>query len=85
MKNLQIFESNAGLRYNQLVYLIKIDDSNNYLCIDKNFSCNSDEFHIGNVYEYEDFKLSVSEYKIENSPIYKTFLFQYFLKNCNLK
>ena len=77
---MKIYETNAGLGFNQLAYLIQINN-NDYLCIDTIGIYQHDDYYAGNIIkDLEDYYLTESNYKLEKSPIYNDFLFKEFLK-----
>lgn len=80
---MQIFQTNSGLGYRQFAYLILIDKEKKlYLCIDLvNVPSDDDMYVIGKVTTDEgDLFADPSDYKIEESPLFNTFLFQHFIK-----
>lgn len=85
---MQVFETNAGLGYEEYAYFIHIKD-NQYLCIGLSRFVKGSFFGIG--YEVgepknlEGYEICPSDYKIEESPLYGTFLFSEFLKNLSKK
>lgn len=80
---MEVFQTNAGLGYRQLAYLVKLDKSkngNNYLCIGKNF--NGESYEVGNiVMDLEDFYLEPTTFKIEDSELSGTYLFEFWKHN----
>lgn len=81
---MEIYQTNAALGYMQLAYIIKLNQTKNgydYLVIGgKNIT--SDDYEIGTVIkDLEDIYIEETDYKIENSPLFGKFLFEYFLKN----
>jgi hypothetical protein len=81
---MKIYETNASLGYNQLVYIIPINETKNgydYLVIGLH-NIRDEEYELGGIIEdLESFYLEESNFKIEESPLYGTFLFDFFLKN----
>jgi len=80
-----IYETTAALGYNQKAYLLRLDESNNgynYLCIGVENIYDSDIYSIGEVvYDLEDFYVDEAVcYVIQKSPLYNTFLFDFFIK-----
>jgi hypothetical protein len=75
LSNVQIYETNAALGYNQLAFLIKLDKSKNgynYLCVGSQWIYDDDDsYKIGEIVEdLEDYNVELSNYKIENSPLF---------------
>lgn len=81
---MKLYQTNAALGYKQLAFLIRLDESKNgynYLCIDTNFGENN-MYQIGNVVsDLEDYYLEETTYNITKSPLYNTYLFNYWLSN----
>lgn len=81
---MQIFESNSSLGYDELAYFINIKD-NIYLCIGLSRGVKESffgaTFQIGETTQLDDHEINPSDYNIEDSPIYDTFLFKEFLKH----
>lgn len=79
-----IYETNAGLGYNQFAFLIRLDKTKNgynYLCIGTQW-IDDYSYIVGNIVnDLEDVYITTSYYKIEESPLYNTFLFDFFIKN----
>ena len=79
---MKIYQTNAALGYNQLAYLIKLDKTTNgynYLCIGTN-NVNDDSYEAGKVVEdLEDYLIQESNFQLNNSPLYGTYLFNYFI------
>ncbi len=93
MNKIQVYQSDGGLGYRQLAFLIllgKTKDSqlggDDYLCIGtQNINDEDSEYQIGNVVkDLEDIYITESTYKIEESPLYGTFLFDYYLQSQKL-
>jgi uncharacterized protein YaiL (DUF2058 family) len=81
---MKVYQTNASLGYNQLAYLIRLD-SENYLCIDTE-NVSDGTYEIGEkVSQLDDFYLEETNYKIEQSPIYNSFLFQEFIKKIKME
>lgn len=81
---MKIYQTNAAIGYRQLVYIIQLNQTKNgynYLVIGgKNIT--PDDYEIGSVIkDLEDIYLEETDYKIEDSPLYGGFLFDFFLKN----
>lgn len=89
MKELNIYETNAALGYNELAYLIRLDTSENgfnYLCIgtderDKFFGQSYTEGK--RVLDYSDSEVVLSTKKISDFEFCKGFLFEHFLGTYN--
>jgi len=84
---MKVFETNAALSYDQLAFLIRLNKSKNgynYLCVGTK-DINNDSYQIGNVVEdLEDYYVEISKYDICESPLYNSFLFDFFIKNYNI-
>ena len=83
-----IYETNSALGYNQLAFLIRLDqtkEGHDYLVIGKqNIPSHDDYYVIGEkVEDLEDYLVKESEFKIEDSPLYNEFLFKAFIKDIN--
>lgn len=79
----KIYRTNSGLGYNEYVYLLYT--VHGYLVIDTIGYSNS--YVIGDIKPidyFEYLELEESNYNIENSPLYCTFLFQFFLTNIHI-
>lgn len=79
----KIYKTNSGLGYNEYVYLLYT--VHGYLVIDT--IGYSNPYVIGDINPIDDFEyleLEESNYNIENSPLYCTFLFQFFLTNIHI-
>lgn len=81
---MKIYQTNAALGYRQLAYIIELNQTKNghdYLVIGgKNIT--ADDYEIGTIInDLEDIYLEETDYKIEDSPIHGSFLFDFFLKN----
>ena len=80
MKNIIIYQTNAGLSYKQLAYLIKIDDNHNdYLCIGLNNIDYSDDYVIGDLTTLCENEVEISNFKLEDSPLYNEKLFNFMV------
>lgn len=77
---MKIYQTNAALGYRQLAFVIRLDKSKNgynYLCIGTQ---NTDEYTIGNIVEdLEDIYLEETTYKVSDSPLHGTYLFDYWI------
>jgi hypothetical protein len=82
---MKIYETNAALGYAQLAYLVQLDkteNGHNYLVIGGKNISSTDNYEIGSVVEdLEDYYIEESEYELKESPLYGSFLFDFFLKN----
>lgn len=85
---MKVYQTNAALGYNQLAYIIELNCSENghdYLVIGGHNIGHLDTYGIGTIVEdLEDFYLNDTTYKIEDSPLYGSFLFDFFLKNIEI-
>lgn len=81
--SIKIFETNAGLGYEQLAYLIRLDKSENgynYLCIGTSYTGKEDNYRAGDVVEnLEDFYVQESHHKIGDFQISRNYLFKCWL------
>ena len=79
---MKVYKTTYNLKNNQEAYLIKLDRfiyGHDYLCVDTNVK-KGNEYKVGEVVDnIPSTELESSEYDIKNSPIYNTFLFQYFI------
>jgi hypothetical protein len=85
---MQIYQTNAGLGYQKYAVLVRLDKSTkgyNYLCIDTFgfHPIDDDEYQYGLVVnDLEDYYVDECiDYDISRSPLYGTFLFDFFIKN----
>ena len=76
---MKVYQTNAALGYNQLAFLIKLKQEDKFLCIGTQLPRDTDSYVIGEVVELENFYIQESSYKIEESPLYGTFLFDHFI------
>lgn len=80
--NLKIYKTNSALGYNQYALLLECTDG--YLVVDTAGCYGDDSYKIGsfisNIDSY-DIELEVSDYNIENSPLWNEYLFQFFIKS----
>ena len=77
-----IYQTNSGLRYKCFAYFIrlkKIHLGYTYLCIGKNED-NDTIYLIGEINKMESWEVERSSYRLEDSPLSGTFLFESFLK-----
>lgn len=76
------YRTNSGLGYNEYAFLLKCKDG--YLVVDTTSCYRDDSYKIGsfisNIDSY-DIELEVSDYNIENSPLWDGYLFQFFIKS----
>jgi len=81
-----VFVANDGFGYKQYAYFIKLDDES-LLCIGISSNAyESDIYHIGEIRIKKDqncmFTLQeCSTFKLKDSPLWGTYLFNYFLKH----
>lgn len=83
LKENKIYKTNSGLGYNEYAYLLYT--VHGYLVIDK--VGYSDYYVIGEIKPvdyFEYLELEECNYNIEKSPLYSTFLFQFFLTNIHI-
>ena len=84
---MKVFETNAGLGYQQIAYLIRLNKSKNgydYLCIDTNNVRGSETYESGKVIkDLEDFYVEESSFRTIDSSLYGTFLYDHFIFNAN--
>ena len=82
---MEIFQTNAALGYRQLVFLIRLDKSangHNYLCIGTQNINDNEMYQIGKIVEdLEDFYLEETTFKIEESELHGTYLFDYWVSH----
>lgn len=77
---MKVYQTNAGLGYNQLAFLTRLEKSKNgynYLCVGlKNVNTDSC-YKIGEIVkDLEDYYVEDSDYKISESPLYPPFSIQ---------
>jgi len=85
---MEIFQTNAALGYNQLAYLIRLDKSENgynYLCIDTKNVKDDDFYEIGQTVSLGDYCIEKTDYKLTDSPLNNSFLFNLFLNTLKVK
>jgi len=76
---MKIYETNSGLGYKELAFLLKVDDG--YLCIGHSHIEDGEcGYKIGFIVENVDF-IEISSFDIKDSPLYHTYLFQKLIKN----
>jgi len=84
LSSLEIYSTNSALGYNQSAILLKLlEDKESYLVIDTiGIKENIYTYEIGCVVfnEYKDLVKEKIDYKIEQSPLFDSFLFRNFLK-----
>ena len=82
----KIYRTSSGLGYNEQVYLLYT--VHGYLVIDTIGTIGySNSYVIGEIKPidyFEYLELEESNYNIERSPLYSTFLFQFFLTNIHI-
>lgn len=80
----RVYQTDAALGYKQLAFLIRLEKSKNgydYLCIGTQ-NVDSDFYQIGEIVkDLEDFYLEETTYKITDSPLHGTYLFDYWISN----
>ena len=79
--NLKIYKTNSALGYNQYAYLLQCTEG--FLVVDTIGCYGDDTYKIGEIKPidyFEYLELEESNYDIESSPLYDTFLFQFFIK-----
>ena len=80
VNDVKVYQTNAALGYRQLAYLIKLKN-NDYLCIGT-LNVVDYSYNVGDVVkDLEDYYLEQTDYKLEDSPLFGTFLFDYYIKN----
>jgi FAD/FMN-containing dehydrogenase len=77
---MNVYKTNAGLANNEWAYFVRLENDL-YLCIDTKFWFTLDRYIAGQVDEFESMHIKPSNYKLSDSPIFNTFLFQYWYKN----
>lgn len=75
---IKVFETNAGLGFQQKAYFIRVD-ADNYLCIGGKNLLEDDCYIIGEL--ADGFDTEESSFKITDSPLQGSFLFDFFLDN----
>ena len=82
---MKVFKTNAALGYGQLAYLVRLDKTKNgynYLCIGEQGLEDSDSYEVGKVvFDLDDMYVEPSAFKISESPLFGTFLFDYYAKS----
>jgi hypothetical protein len=82
---MKTYITDAALGYGQYAYLIRLDKSKNgynYLCIGTVNVDYEDGYELGCVVkDLENIYITESILKIEESPLYGSFLFDFFIKN----
>ncbi len=69
--HMKVYQTNAALGYNQLAFLIRLDKSTN--------GYNNKMYEVGKVVEdLKDYYLEDTTYKVEDSPLNGTYLFEFF-------
>ena len=90
---MKIYETNSGLGYNQLAYLIRLDKTENgynYLCIGGYNLKPYDIYTVGEITElYDTDGIAESTFKIQSSPLYNDvyvrILLEEFRKYINIR
>ena len=82
---MKIYQTNAALGYRQLAFLIRLDKSangHNYLCIGTQNINDNEMYQIGKIVEdLEDFYLEDTTFKITDSELNGTYLFDYWVSH----
>lgn len=80
----EIYQTNAGLGYGELAYLLKLS-KDKYLCIGIKVN-QSSIYEVGEIIkdEYNDLALGKTQFKLEDSTLYNKELFEYFKNNKEL-
>jgi len=82
---MKIFETTAGLGYQQKAYLVRLNQTENgydYLCIGGENLHRTGDYEIGKVVkDLEDFYVEDSLFVISESPLHGEFLFDWFVEN----
>lgn len=91
---MKIYQTDSGLGYKQYAYLIRLDKTKNgynYLCIGTH-NVDGDEgffkhgYRIGEIVEdIHGLYLEDTTFKITDSELYGTFLFDFFINNYNFE
>ncbi len=86
MSKIKVYQSEGGLGYGELAFLIRLGRSKNgydYLCIrTQNIDEDDSEYKVGHlVKDLEDIYVSEVDYKIEDSPLYGSFLFDHYINS----
>lgn len=72
---MQVYETNSGLGYNQYAYVIKVEEGLFVVG-----SLNNNLYVVGDfITDIEDIILYESIFTLEDSPLYGTYLFEYFI------
>ena len=76
---MKIYETNSGLGYRELAYLLKVEDG--YLCIGhSNIKDGECGYRIGFITPDVEC-LEETNFELKDSPLYDTYLFQKLIKN----
>ena len=82
---MKIYQTNAALGYRQLAFLIRLNKSangHNYLCIGTQNINDNEMYQIGKIVEdLEDFYLEDTTFKITDSELNGTYLFDCWVSN----
>ena len=83
---MKVYQTDSGLGYNQLAFLIRVDKSENgfnYLCIGKKGNNGPWIYYeVGElIKDLEDIYIQESTFKIEDSDLFGSYLFDFWLKN----
>ena len=80
---MKVYQTNSGLSYGQFAFLIATNIyRNKYLCIGVKNIHNHDKYKIGALIEdLDQDEVELSNFKIEDSELFGTYLFDFFLAN----
>ena len=82
---MEIFQTNAALGYMQLAFLVRLGKSingYNYLCIGAQNISNNDIYQVGKIVEdLEDIYLEGTTFKVTDSELNGTYLFDYWVSH----
>jgi len=79
MYNVEVFQTNDALGYREYAFLIKTTDG--YLCIGlQKIEDGEAGYTIGEIVKDVDF-VEPTAFKVEDSPLFNTYLFKHFLKS----
>ena len=85
---MKIYQTNAGLGYRQLAFLIRLDKTDNgynYLCIGTKNVNTDTTYLVGAAIELEDIYIEDSTFQVSDSELNGTYLFDYWFKNYDSK
>jgi len=85
---MKVYQTNSGLGYNQLAYLIKINETSNehnYLTIGERNLPIDCSYKVGELAaDLEEIDIEESNYRLEQSPLFGGFLFKHFIKTTEM-